>query len=129
MTRAKTNDPICDALDVLLDLDALTEIAALVRRAIHVAEVAPLFEQDAIRHERTAEWHAERGRYDLAAGERERAAVLRRRAKALRVLEAHRQALTKRAEQPPEKSLDESTQSARNSANPHKSDSASEIAV
>jgi hypothetical protein len=45
------------------------------------------------------------------------------------VLEAHRQALTKRAEQPPEKSLDESTQSARNSANPHKSDSASEIAV
>lgn len=34
MTKPKTNDPIADALDTLLDLDALTEIAALrLRRA------------------------------------------------------------------------------------------------
>lgn len=92
-------------------------------------ELAAKLEQAAVVHDRASDGFAERKRYDLAAGERERAAVLRRRAKALRVLEAHRQALTKRAEQPPEKSLDESTQSARNSANPHKSDSASEIAV
>jgi hypothetical protein len=47
--RPLTGDPIADALDTLLDLDALTEIAALGRRAIHIAEVAPLLEQDAIR--------------------------------------------------------------------------------
>lgn len=75
MTSPLTGDPIADALDTLLDLDALTAIAALARKAIHVAEVAPLFEQDALRHDRTAGWHADHGRYDLAAGEREAARI------------------------------------------------------
>ena len=70
MTRLPSGDPVADALDTLLDLDVLTEIAARARRAIHVTEIAPLLEQQAIRHDRTAEWHADRGRYDLAAGAR-----------------------------------------------------------
>lgn len=90
-----------DALDVLLDLDALTEIAAHSRRAIHVAEVAPLLEQDAIRHDRTAGWHADHGRYDLAAGEREAARKCRDRAEAIRTLDAHREQLRRTAERPP----------------------------
>jgi len=101
VTRPLTGDPIADALDVLLDLDALTEIAAHSRRAIHVAETAPLLEQDAIRHDRTAEWHAERGRYDLAAGEREAARRCRERAAAIRTLDAHREQLRRAAERPP----------------------------
>lgn len=101
MTSPLTGDPIADALDTLLDLDALTAIAALARKAIHVAEVAPLFEQDAIRHDRTAEWHAERGRYDLAAGEREAARSCRSRAEAIRTLDAHREQLRRAAERPP----------------------------
>lgn len=94
-------DEVCAALDALLDLDALTAIAALARKAIHVAEVAPLFEQDAIRHERTAEWHADHGRYDLAAGEREAARKCRERAEAIRTLDAHRGQLRRAAERPP----------------------------
>jgi len=101
VTKPKTNDPIADALDVLLDLDALAAIAAHSRRAIHVAEVAPLFEQDAIRHDRTAEWHADHGRYDLAAGEREAARRCRERSAAIRTLDAHREQLRRAAERPP----------------------------
>lgn len=86
MTSPLTGDPIADALDTLLDLDALTAIAALARKAIHVAEVAPLFEQDAIRHERTAEWHADHGRYDLATGERDRVRELSALAAAVRLV-------------------------------------------
>lgn len=101
MTRPFTGDPIADALDVLLDLDALTEIAALGRRAIHITEIAPVLERAAIRHDRTAEWHSDHGRYDLAAGEREAARTCRNRAAAIRTLDAHREQLRRAAERPP----------------------------
>lgn len=101
MTRLPSGDPVADALDTLLDLDVLTEIAARARRAIHVTEIAPLLEQQAIRHDRTAEWHADRGRYDLAAGEREAARKCRDRAEAIRTLDAHREQLRRAAERPP----------------------------
>jgi lipoprotein NlpI len=101
VTRQLTGDPIAAALDTLLDLDALTEIAARARRAIHVTEIAPLLEQQALRHDRTAEWHADRGRYDLAAGEREAARRCRERAAAIRTLDAHREQLRRSAERPP----------------------------
>lgn len=101
MTSPLTGDPIADALDTLLDLDALAAIAAHSRRAIHVTEIAPLLEQDAIRHDRTAEWHADHGRYDLAAGEREAARKCRERAAAIRTLDAHREQFRRAAERPP----------------------------
>lgn len=102
--KPKTNDPICDALDVILQLDALDDLYELVRRgrgARHASEAAAVLERDAVVHDRASEGFTERERYDLAAGERDRAARLREIAAAVRTLDAHREQLRKRAEQPP----------------------------
>lgn len=101
MTRAKTNDSICDALDTLLQLDAVAELAHHGRGAHHASEAAAMLEQEAVRSDRASEGFAERKRYDLAAGERDRAARLREIAAAVRTLDAHREELRRRAEQPP----------------------------
>lgn len=102
--KPKTNDPICDALDIILQLDALDDLYELVRRgrgARHSSEAAAVLERDAVVHDRASEGFAEHKRYDLAAGERERAARLREIAAAVRTLDAHREQLRSSAEQPP----------------------------
>lgn len=85
----------------------LTEPRALIELAYHGHdlrtrdEFAARLEQVAVRHDRASDGFAERKRYDLAAGERDRAARLREIAAAVRVLDAHREELRRRAEQPP----------------------------
>lgn len=101
MTKPKTGDMICDALDVLLQLDAIAELAHHGRGARHASEAAAALEQEAVRSDRASEGFVERKRYDLAAGERDRAARLREIAAAVRALDAHREELRRRAEQPP----------------------------
>jgi hypothetical protein len=93
--KPASTDPLRAALDALLDLDAIAELAAHARGLRAVDELAARLEHEAVRSDRASEAYAQRERYDLAAGERERAAVLRRRAAALRVLEAQRVALTR----------------------------------
>ncbi len=85
-------DELRAALDALLTPDAIAELASYTRGLRAVDELAARLEHEAVRSDRASEAYAERERYDLAAGERERAAVLRRRAKALRVLDALRTA-------------------------------------
>ena len=87
MTKPKTGDPICDALDVFLQPDALAELAHHGRGARHASEAAAKLEQVAVVHDRASDGFAERRRYDLAAGERERARHMRRWAAALRVVQ------------------------------------------
>lgn len=78
-----TGRPLLDAIDVLLHPDALTEIALHARGVHTVEEIAPKLEAEAVRSDRASEAFAQRERYDLAAGERERAALLRRYAAAI----------------------------------------------
>jgi hypothetical protein len=92
--KPASTEPLRAALDALLDLDAIAELAAHARGLRAVDELAARLEHEAVRSDRASESYAERGRYDLAAGERDRAELLRRRAAALRVLEAQRVALT-----------------------------------
>jgi hypothetical protein len=93
--KPASNDPLRAALDALLTVDAIAELAAHARGLRAVDELAAKLEHEAVRSDRASEAYAQRERYDLAAGERERASVLRRRAAALRVLEAQRVALTR----------------------------------
>ncbi len=93
--KPANTDPLRAALDALLDLDAIAELAAHARGLRAIDELAAKLEHEAVRSDRASEAYAQRERYDLAAGERERASALRRRAAALRVLEAQRVALTR----------------------------------
>lgn len=93
--KPANTDPLRAALDALLTADAIAELAAHARGLRAIDELAAKLEHEAVRSDRASEAYAQRERYDLAAGERERASVLRRRAAALRVLEAQRVALTR----------------------------------
>lgn len=101
MKKPKTGNAICDALDALFESDAIAELAHRSRAARHVSEAAAVLDRDAVVHLRASEGFSERRRYDLAAGERERAAQLEEIAAAVRTLDAYREELRKRAEQPP----------------------------
>lgn len=101
MTKPKTGNAICDALDALFESDAIAELAHRSRAARHVSEAAAVLDRDAVVHLRASEGFSERRRYDLAAGEREAARRCRERAAAIRTLDAHREQLRRAAEQPP----------------------------
>ncbi len=75
-----------EALRLLLRVDTLELLGVHTHRAHTANEIAVRLEQEALRSERASEGHAERERYDLAAGERERARELRLRAAALRLV-------------------------------------------
>lgn len=79
-------DELRAALDALLTPDAIAELAYHARNLRTRDELAVRLEHEAVRSERASEGYAERRRYDLAAGERERARMLRRWAAALRVV-------------------------------------------
>jgi hypothetical protein len=75
-----------EALRLLLRIDTLELLGAHVHRLHSADEIAVRFEQEALRSQRASEGYVERERYDLAAGERERARELRLRAAALRLV-------------------------------------------
>jgi hypothetical protein len=67
---------------------ALRELAAHSQGASTLGEIAARLDAEAVRSERAAEGFVARSWYRESEAERERAEGLRRRAKALRVLEA-----------------------------------------
>lgn len=89
------------AAALLTDPRVLVELAYHSRNLRTRDELAAALETEAVRSDRASEGFAERKRYDLAAGERDRAARLREIAAAVRTLDAHREELRRRAEQPP----------------------------
>lgn len=81
---------LAEAAKLLTRPDILSALAYHGRDCRTRDELAARLEREAVVHARASEGYAERGRYELAAGERERAALARRRAKALLALEALR---------------------------------------
>lgn len=77
---------IAEAAVILTDPRALPVLAYLGRSCRTRDELAAALECEAVVHDRASDGFAERRRYDLAAGERERARDLRRWAAALRVV-------------------------------------------
>lgn len=77
-----------EAAALLTDPRVLVEFAYHGRNCRTRDELAAKLEHEAVRSDRASDGFAERKRYDLAAGERERARELRRWAAALRVVEA-----------------------------------------
>lgn len=90
-----------EAAALLTEPRVLAELAYHSRNLRTRDELAAALETEAVRSDRASEGFAERKRYDLAAGERDRAARLREIAAAVRTLDAHREELRRRAEQPP----------------------------
>jgi hypothetical protein len=88
---APPRDPpptLTEATKLLTEPRVLEELAYHARNLRARDELATALEHEAVRSDRASEAYAQRERYDLAAGERERARLLRRCAGALRVLEA-----------------------------------------
>ena len=83
-------DDLAQALDDALSMEALAELAFHGRGVRCLDELAALLEVESVRALRASDGYAERRRYDLAALERDRAAMYRRRAEAIRVLERRR---------------------------------------
>ncbi len=92
---------LTEAAKLLTRPDVLSALAYHGRDCRTRDELAARLEREAVVHARASEGFAERKRYDLAAGERDRAARLREIAAAVRALDAHREELRRRAEQPP----------------------------
>jgi hypothetical protein len=92
---APPRDPpptLTEATKLLTEPRVLKELAYHARNLRARDELAAALEQEAVRSDRASEAYAQRERYDLAAGERESAAVRRRRAKTPRGLEELRTA-------------------------------------
>jgi hypothetical protein len=77
---------LAEAAAVLIEPRVLEELAYSARNLRSRDELAAALETEAVRHDRASDGFAERRRYDLAAGERERARLLRRWAAALHVV-------------------------------------------
>lgn len=88
---APPRDPaptLAEAAALLTEPRVLDELAYHARNLRSRDELAAALETEAVRCDRASDGFAERRRYDLAAGERERARLLRRWAAALRVVHA-----------------------------------------
>jgi hypothetical protein len=88
---ARPRDPspkLAEAAKLLTEPRVLEELAYHARNLRTRDELAAALEQEAVRCDRASDGFADRLRYDLAAGERERARLLRRWAAALRVVSA-----------------------------------------
>lgn len=83
-------DDLGAAVHEAMSVDSIFDLAHMSRGARCLDELAARLEFEAVRVLRASEGFAERKRYDLAAGERDRAALLRRRAEAVRALERAR---------------------------------------
>lgn len=77
---------LAEAAALLTEPRVLVELAYHARHLRARDELAAALETEAVRCDRASDGFAERRRYDLAAGERERARLLRRWAEALRTL-------------------------------------------
>lgn len=93
---------LAEAAALLTEPRVLEELAYHAHNLRSRDELAAALETAAVRSDRASDGFAERRRYDLAAGERESARMLRRWAAALRVVDAHREQLRRAAVQPPE---------------------------
>jgi hypothetical protein len=83
-------DDLGAAVHEAMSVDSIFDLAHLSRGARCLDELAARLEFEAVRVLRASDGFAERKRFDLAAGERERAALLQRRAAAVRALERAR---------------------------------------
>lgn len=81
------SDELRDALRTLTP-KVLREFAAHADGAVTLGEVAARLDAEAVRSERAAEGYVARGWHHATTRERERAEEMRRRARALRVIEA-----------------------------------------
>jgi hypothetical protein len=77
---------LTEAAKLLTEPRVLEELAYHARNLRARDELAAALEQEAVRCDRASDGFADRHRYDLAAGQRERARLLRRWAAALRVV-------------------------------------------
>jgi hypothetical protein len=94
---APPRDPpptLTEAAKLLTEPRVLAELAYHARNLRTRDELAAALEHEAVRCDRASEAYAQRERYDLAAGERERARLLRRWAAALRVVHRATLAIT-----------------------------------
>lgn len=81
------SDELRDALRVLTP-QVIRELAAHSEGAVTLGEMAARCDAEAVRSERAAEGYVARGWHHATTRERERAEEMRRRAKALRTIEA-----------------------------------------
>lgn len=79
---------LAEAARLLTRPDVLSALAHHGRDCRTRDELAARLEREAVVHSRASEGYADRDRYDLAAGQRERARTLRQWAEALRVVES-----------------------------------------